>query len=189
MIVKGFCVRTCTRSEIWMRMTTSRKILVDARSVTFKPVLDTCYNSHCLPWTHYARCHDTCDIINLSFKLLTFLEIEASLNDACRCDISNEMVFAIFRGSHCSENDDESREAALTIHVNVDEVARHSTVRNSRIVTLFEQLSCSKQRWETTIWRDETSTEFAYLAPWDKSRTKTTTDSVSEVAWGRINWH
>ena len=74
----------------------------------------------------------------LSFKLLTFLEIEASMNDASRDDISNEMYFAIFRGSLCSENEDESREAALTIHVNVDEVARHSTVRNSRIVTLLE---------------------------------------------------
>ena len=38
-----------------------------------------------------------------------------------------------FRGSHCDHDDDRSRDAALTIHVNVDEVAHHSMKRNSRI--------------------------------------------------------
>ena len=67
------------------------------------------------------------------------------MNDACSEHISNEMVFAIFRGSHCSENEDGSREATLTIHVNVDEVALHLTVRNFYIVTLLAKSLCSKQ--------------------------------------------
>ena len=138
MIVKGFCVRTCTRSEIWMGMTTSRKIVVDARSVTLKSVLDTCYNSHCLPWTHYAHCHDTRVISIWASNFLHFLKLKRLWMTL--------VGFATFRGSHWSENEDESRDAALTIHVNVDEVARHSTVRNSWIVTLLDKLSCRKQR-------------------------------------------
>ena len=125
---------------------------------------------------------------HLSFKLLTFLEIEVSMNDACRYDISNEMVFAISRGSNCSENEDESREAALTIHVNVDEVARHSTIRNSRIVTLLEQLSYSNNvRDDNLKRRDEREVHVSTLG--DKPRTKVTTDFLSEVVWGRIIWH
>ena len=61
-------------------------------------------------------------------------------------DISNYMTFQIFRVSHWSDNDAASREATLTKHVNVDEVARHSTIRSSRIATLLGQTTCSKQR-------------------------------------------
>ena len=116
----------------------------------------------------------------LSFKLLTFLEIEASMNDACRYDISNEMFFVIFPESHCSENEDESREAALTIHVNVDEVARHSTVRNSRIVhSLNNYLAVINVRDDDLKRRDER--EVRVSTSWNNSQTNTVTDSLREV--------
>ena len=146
MIVKGLCVRTCTRFAIWVRMTTSRKIFVYSRSVTLKSVLDadpqlplTPMNSlRTLPWHSLHQ--------RLRFKLFTFLEIEASMNDAYGKTSQTKWPSRFFVASHWSENDDASREAALTKHVNVDEVARHSTIRSSRIATLLGQTTCSKQR-------------------------------------------
>ena len=107
MIVKGFCVRTCTRSEIWLGMTTSRKILVDTRSVTLKSVLDaysqlplTSMNSLRTLSRHSRHQH-------LSFKLLTFLEIEASMNDACRFrDFSRITLYRKWRRITWSCSDD-----------------------------------------------------------------------------------
>ena len=91
MIVKGLCVKTWTRwdPEICLRMTTSRKALMDVRSVTLIQTLVTHAKFPLIPWTHCVRCLDTRDT-------------------------------SIWASGSCSgQEDDRSRDAALTIHVNV----------------------------------------------------------------------
>ena len=77
MIVKGFCVRTWTRSvpEICLRMTTSRKVSEDVRSVTIMQTLDAHAKFSLIPMNSLRTMSWHSRYQHLSFKLFTFLEI------------------------------------------------------------------------------------------------------------------
>ena len=70
---------------------------------------------HWHPWTHYVRCLDIRDISIWASSCYISWNVSVSESRLEMCHLKRE----IFRGSHCDQNDERSRDTDLTIHVNV----------------------------------------------------------------------
>ena len=70
---------------------------------------------HWHPWTHYVRCLDIRDISIWASSCYISWNVSVSESRLEMCHLKRK----IFRGPHCGQDDDRSRDTDLTIHVNV----------------------------------------------------------------------
>ena len=146
------------------------------------------HNYNWSPWTHYARYLDIRYIIvrasnyvhDLKFKRLSMTRIEVTSETIWSSRFFVDHIEARMMTDHVKLTDDTRQRRWSCVALDDQKFTNSNTPWK-----IFLQ----QTTWETTIWRDETRAEFAYLLRGNKSRTKVTTDSLSEVGRGRIIWH